>query len=377
MFLKNYDYLILFVYLQRFLKIQIPLLDFIMEKEETKNTANNNTSTNQETPKVEVLIVRHKQLFETLKNPRMMWRVLLSLFFIIVVLFAGLVFVILSIKSFYPYNAIQTNLYGATIMKTEDKEVIYWLFNTAELWANSGIEVHKNDELTIRASGASFTAIHHLVEHAQKNSLPSDKWVDTDGQNKTDPRDVLRAKYRISNQCEEGKLLMQVIPAEYQKTKISWDKETLSHFDNKQNIEVIGKGREKLKIKQDGILHFTVNDIVLDKNTIEKMYKENLDSILKVSHTPQTDKNIINDSINYFFQSDQPSEGLLERLNKTYFATDSTDYSQIGLRLGEYPDKKNKYPFVNELIYYKEKQYFDAWFMDNVGSFLIVIERKK
>ena len=165
-----------------------------MEKEEAKNTADNNSSTNQETPKVEVLIVRHKQLFETLKNPRMMWRVLISLFFIIVVLFAGLVFVVLSIKSFYPYNAIQTNLYGATIMKTEDKEVIYWLFNTAELWANSGIEVHENDELTIRASGASFTAIHHLVDHAERNSLPSDKGVDTDGQNKTEHRDVLRAK---------------------------------------------------------------------------------------------------------------------------------------------------------------------------------------
>lgn len=340
-----------------------------MEKEETKHTDNTTPSPQSENPKVEVLIVRHKQLFETLKNPRMMWRVLLSLFIIIVVLFAGLVFVVISIKSFYPYNVIQTNLYGATIMKTEDKEVIYWLFNTAELWANSGIEVHKNDELTIRASGASFTAIHHLIESAENNSLPSDKWVDTDGQNKTEPRDVLRAKYRISNQCEVGKLLMQVIPAEYQKTKISWDKETLSHFDNKQNIEIIGKGREKLKIKEDGILHFTVNDIVLTDTIIDQMYRENLDSIIQRSPNLGINKKEI---MNHISQKDS-----LISDNKIFPEGTTNNYKEVGLRLGTYPNNQDGYPLVNELIYYKEKQYFDAWFMDNVGSFLIVIERKK
>lgn len=353
-----------------------------MEKEETKHTDNTTPSAQSENPKVEVLIVRHKQLFETLKNPRMMWRVLLSLFIIIVVLFAGLVFVVISIKSFYPYNVIQTNLYGATIMKTEDKEVIYWLFNTAELWANSGIEVHKNDELTIRASGASFTAIHHLIESAKNNSLPSDKWVDTDGQNKTEPRDVLRAKYRISNQCEVGKLLMQVIPAEYQKTQISWDKEALSHFDNKQNIEIIGKGREKLKIKQDGILHFAVNDIVLTDTIIDQMYRENLDSII-LRCSNKIDYNKVMQCI-----SQNPKIEELKEYNELIFSNDSTNYQYVGLRLGYYPftsekseeaekTKRAYYPLVNELIYYKEKQYFDAWFMDNVGSFLIVIERKK
>ena len=39
------------------------------------------------------------------------------------------------------------------------------------------------------------------------------------------------------------------------------------------------------------------------------------------------------------------------------------------------PDSTS-YPLVNELIYYKDKKYRDPWYMDNVGSFLIVIERK-
>ena len=42
---------------------------------------------------------------------------------------------------------------------------------------------------------------------------------------------------------------------------------------------------------------------------------------------------------------------------------------------GEKPDATG-YPFVNELIYYYDKKYRDPWYMDNVGSFLIVIERK-
>ncbi|MBO4660358.1 MAG: hypothetical protein J5610_02740 [Prevotella sp.] len=49
-------------------------------------------------------------------------------------------------------------------MKSEDKEVIYWLLNTADVWANSGIHVEKGDELTIRASGLSHAGIHHLVD---------------------------------------------------------------------------------------------------------------------------------------------------------------------------------------------------------------------
>lgn len=170
--------------------------------QETTNYKHPETENEDAPKKVEVVIVRHKQFFEMLKEPQTMWRVLLSLFFIIVIVTIGLSLVIISIKRFYPYNTIQTNMYGATIMKNEDKEVIYWLFNTAELWANSGIKVKKNDELTIRASGASFTAIHHLVEATKENTVMEDRWVDTDGQPKTRLTDKLRGKYRIvSENC--------------------------------------------------------------------------------------------------------------------------------------------------------------------------------
>ena len=50
--------------------------------------------------------------------------------------------------------------------------------------------------------------------------------------------------------------------------------------------------------------------------------------------------------------------------------------------MGHYPQSECKeyydaYPLVNELLYYYDKGFTDAWYVDNVGSFLIVIERKK
>lgn len=334
-----------------------------------------------ENPKVEIQIDRHKQLFDTLKNPRMMWRVLLSLFFVIVVLFIGLAFVVLSVKSFYPYNAIQTNIYGATIMKNEDKELIYWLFNSADVWANSGIEVHKGDELTIRSSGASFTAIHHLVDNAKDNTVLGDMWVDTDGQNRTGKRDLLRAKYRLNPFCDEGKLLMQVLDASNKHDRQDWINTVSDDVLDNSMAEIIGRERRNMIITKDGILHFVVNDIVLTNSKIERMYSEFLDSLIQMNggkggELKTTIMQLVS-SINV--NNPNVSEAAIKelmRLNSHFKGIDSIARTR-GLSLGDYYQHKKYFPLINELVYYKKTGFRDAWYADNVGSFLIVIERKK
>lgn len=330
--------------------------------------------------KIEITIVRNKQFFDMLKEPQTMWRVLLSLFFVTVILVLGLSFVIISVKRFYPYNTIQTNMYGATIMKDEDKEVIYWLFNTAELWANSGIKVKKNDELTIRASGASFTAIHHLIDAANTNKKTEDRWVDTDGQTKTTTRDQLRAKYRIiSDNCAEAKLLMMVADENNQNNDTAWVKGLTSDMLEKSNIEIIGKERKSLRIKKDGVLHFAVNDIILTDDVIKNMYTEFIEEIMdkyNVKLNEETKKKII-DSMN---EPDFNINNFISQNNREI--DDFSHYKKIkddknGLMLGFYPEKEDKYPLINELLFYKENRFRDAWFVDNIGSFLIVIERKR
>ncbi|MBR1415675.1 MAG: hypothetical protein IJ570_07430 [Prevotella sp.] len=349
----------------------------------------NQKNENGQEPKVEVVIKRHKQLFDLLNHPKEMWKVLFLLFLIIVIVFIGLAFVVLTIKRIYPYNVIETNLQGASIVKNEDKDVIYWLFNSADLWANSGIEVKEGDELTIRASGASYTAIHHLVAASKDNKIPEDKWVDTEGQRKTNDRDLERGKYRISPTSVEGILLMQVIPSNFQNNSDDWlsNDKTKDYLVNGQ-IEIIGKERRNLRISQDGVLHFAVNDIVLTDSVLKLMYEQFINEVSRLdTMTFNTDS--IFKLFDKLGSGDREKDSLILDTLITKSPKVDTDFQtkvhNTGLQFGYYPSDTteiackahNAYPIVNELVYYKQHRFRDPWYVDNIGSFLIVIERKR
>lgn len=252
------------------------------DAESTSKTESNNSNHPDENSRtVTIEIVRHKRLFEILENPRAMWKVIASLFVIVGVFFIGLALVVLVVKSFYPYNVIKTNPYGATIIKNEDKEVIYWLFNTAELWANSGIEVKKNDRITIRASGAANTAIHYLVDGASDDCQPKFSWVGTEGLERNTGHSAFRGKFRLVPDAPFGKLLMQIIPVSKQKDRGEWIKKStyIDGTDEKgvqNHIFTIGKERIELVVPCDGVLHFAVNDVVMSDKNIKDMYLESL-----------------------------------------------------------------------------------------------------
>ena len=392
------------------------------DAESTSKTESNNSNHSDENSRtVTIEIVRHKRLFEILENPRAMWKVIASLFVIVGVFFIGLALVVLVVKSFYPYNVIKTNPYGATIIKNEDKEVIYWLFNTAELWANSGIEVKKNDRITIRASGAANTAIHHLVDGASDDFQPEFSWVGTEGLERNTGHSAFRGQFRLVPDAPFGKLLMQIIPVSKQKNSESWIKSdtyidgTDEKGENNQ-IFTIGKERIELVVPCDGVLHFAVNDVVMSDKNIKDMYLKSLqlfkesindnngknelqlyiDSFDKILKNNKKDKNkkdketlkdiiIEDDNVGKFLQ--KYKGGILskkeveknEEINiKRKNLIDSLKKLKYGF--GVYYQKDDSvhegYPFVNELIYYYDKEYRDPWYMDNVGSFLIVIERK-
>lgn len=407
----------------------------------SKNESNNSNHSDENSRTVTIEIVRHKRLFEILENPRAMWKVIASLFVIVGVFFIGLALVVLVVKSFYPYNVIKTNPYGATIIKNEDKEVIYWLFNTAELWANSGIEVKKNDRITIRASGAANTAIHYLVDGASDDCQPKFSWVGTEGLERNTGHSAFRGKFRLVPDAPFGKLLMQIIPVSKQKDSGKWIKEStyIDGTDEKgvqNHIFTIGKERIELVVPCDGVLHFAVNDVVMSDKNIKDMYLKSLqlfeksiegdykkelqsyiDSVNNIFNKVDNDKRSLKDSI---IKNDNVIEFLkkykggilsIEDINlkdlidriKDFFKK----YKDDTLSIDNNPDDKEKnikrknlidslknlgygfgvyyeegdslhegYPFVNELIYYFDKKYRDPWYMDNVGSFLIVIERK-
>lgn len=266
------------------------------DAESTSKTESDNSNHSDENSRIVTIeIVRHKRLFEILENPRAMWKVIASLFVIVGVFFIGIALVVLVVKSFYPYNVIKTNPYGATIIKNEDKEVIYWLFNTAELWANSGIEVKKNDRITIRASGAANTAIHHLVDGASDDFQPGFSWVGTEGLERNTGHSAFRGQFRLVPDAPFGKLLMQIIPVSKQKNRADWIKSSTYIDDTdekgeKNQIFTIGKERIELVVPCDGVLHFAVNDVVMSDKNIKDMYLKSL-QLFKESINDNNGKN--------------------------------------------------------------------------------------
>lgn len=355
---------------------------------------------NSKRQKVEIEIVRHKGLYEILKDPKQLWKVMLAMFLLIIVLFFGLSVVVVSVKSMYPYETVRTNPYGATILEDEDKEVIYWLFNTAELWANSGIEVKADDVLTIRSSGKMHTAIHHLVSDARENKSLDDRWLGTEGEQiRSDKlaKDVLRTHFRIAKQNPESILLMQVI--DYDSSNLSTDFITRSDSvhqmiltcENPYEAIVIGKERRNLRPGKNGILHFAANDIVLTDNVIAEMYRQYMDSVLtfdKKKDKVFSDKAEAewrelyqdciwgNKDIEASLETKEELSKALKTLNSEKAYKDSC--TNVGLAFKMYDQQDTlTYPVANELTFYKKHQFRDAWFADNIGSFLIVIERKK
>jgi len=359
-----------------------------------------NTDINDKRPenKVTLEIVRHGWLFNLLQTPHNLWKLFNFLFALLIVLMVALGTAVIIIKQFFPYNTITTSLYGNTTLRSEDKDVTYWLFNTAELWANSGIEVKKGDVLTIRASGASHTAIHHLARDVEKNSALQTFWNDTRGAStrNDEERDSYRRRFRIAPHENEGVLLMQVIP-----TKVN-DKSLLApyldgHHDvSNECIYVIGKERQNLVIQQDGILYFAVNDVALTDEVIAKMLHEtikliNNDSLVRarglnipdhlitdVINTKSLDeaRKVLNrpENANIARLINKEEEYSLRHINKIIDDT----YGFSGYTVTSAADTTiAKHPLINELLYYKHKGFTDAWYVDNLGSFLIVVERTK
>ena len=380
-------------------------------------------------PALTVEIRKYQTLLEILDNPKHGLKVFASLLVLVTIVFMALAFITIAIKRIYPYNEIKTNAFGATTMQSENVEITYWLFNTAELWANSGIRVEAGDVLTIRASGRSNTAIHHLVDAARKNRRLRHKWVGTEGE----PRpDNARTEFRLYPERDPDALIMQVIPESEAK---GFHKELKDMYLNPRygdataNFErmyYIGKEHTDLVVTQSGILHFAVNDIVLTKECIEEMLKKN-EELIK-GHLGEKYDNTLSDSqlVDKIFdlckkgndvreKNEQSYKELVDSIKKTYLKSipEWFDANQKpGMNFGPHPVKllpgnidrnsynelKEKYesnkdltndekldyiiatnifPFYNEMNYYMDNNYVDAWFEDNVGSFLIVIERRK
>lgn len=365
---------------------------------------------------MKITIESNKTLLDILDDKRKVLKLLIIIIVLAMTIFIGLSFVTVSIKSVYPYNSIRVNAFGTTTMQDDDREIHYWLFNTAELWANSGIYVEKGDKLTIRSSGKYNTAIHHMVNAADSNKINSD-WIGPDGHEKDSDRGKLRAEFRIKQDQPVDAIIMLSIPIDSIQKYKNGTEYFRKHYDKiKDDIFFIGKECVDLQMRESGYLHFAVNDIFLSKDVIKKMRERN-DSLIKDAIERQVmdalqkeidcyeckngsvpDKQKINtllkkinsiESTNGRQVTKQKVDALLKKYpidtkafhNKTdsFFKDEKTwrNFNAKFLDFGPYPGQKEITKDCNEMTYYKDSGYYNAWFDDNLGSFLIVIEHKK
>ena len=352
-----------------------------------------------EPQKITIELYKYKTLIDALEDPKKVSRVIITVFLLGVLLFAGITVITVAIKRLYPYSDITTNGLGATTIKNEKKEVSYWLFNTATLWANSGIDVKKGDIITIRASGKSHTAIHHLHEAALDNTKKTNDWVGSEGEfdsEEKDPATYARRRFRIFPDMPSGALLMQIVTNEAQ-TPPDYPKD-----GEQNNFFFIGKERQNIYINNNGRLHFAVNDIILDRSTIINMMWENI----RQKHTSGDIKTrkLVDD----FFKDNKKMEKVLDvkkQLNLTAAEFDKKKNDFVGvktlfekvfeeeihnddkigvMRLGLTHVKTNdtcEVPMCELSYYYgnnnedQDKKCKTVWFDDNIGSFLIVVEK--
>ena len=363
--------------------------------------------------KITIEVQKYKTLVDALGDPKRVIRVVVTVFLIGILLFSGITVITLAIKRLYPYSDITTNGLGATTIKSEKNEVSYWLFNTATLWTNSGIPVDKGDIITIRASGKSHTAIHHLYDAAKNNIEKRNDWVGSEGEPDmmSDGQDSVRRRFRIFPDMPSGALLMQVSEGE---------PKDMPHDQNADpdNFYFIGKERQHIYINNKGTLHFAVNDIILNRATIAGMmwetirlkYKEtdplkkatpeqketidafvkayprvDLDYQLRLYTSNKEEEQRLMDTIKGLFETIFRPE--IEKANQMNLSSNDSIKKhacdeKIGkMRLGYSRLSENS--LTCELSYYygNTKEENDkrktVWFDDNIGSFLIVVEKTK
>ena len=343
----------------------------------TDNNPPKGTTTEPKTLRVE--IAKYKSLLDALGDHKKVARFLFTVALLGILIFLGISLVALAIKRFYPYSDISTNAFGVTTYKSENKEVSYWLLNTAELWAKSGIHVKAGQTITVRASGKKHSAVHHLYHDADTNS-PSltEPWVGTQGfssqedRRRNKARDAFRARYKLFPEENQDALLMQIV---YNGNKddrpMTWQKEEVGDgeivYSNNRFIH-IGDRQDNIYIEKDGELYFAVNDIVLDDITIVKMmwdvfHKEPLKNDKLLNLLSQCDSLRQKYENNKGGGYSQYYKDFLSNFGEKWLNTPTNGPAQLG-----------KYGEFIELYGYYMEHYNSPWYDDNVGSFLVLVE---
>ena len=139
-------------------------------------------------------------------------------------------------------------------------EYALFLFNTADIWANSGIQVNENDKIKINISGAYNSCVNYVKRASEENVELTYPWVRYDRIEEPDVSQDRALLHAIHKEYPIGSALFAIFPEseELDTDPFIWSDprraEAVSRWTPESN-------RSFKKAEKSGTLHFTVNDM--------------------------------------------------------------------------------------------------------------------
>lgn len=261
-------------------------------------------------------------------------------------------------------HEMTVNRSGAIIpTKSCDTEQALFLFNTSDLWADTGIQVYRGDRIKISASGAFYSSVQDLDDAARTNRKPGyETWIGSNLRKQQETRqDIEPDTCAIKKDSYIGAILYQI--------REDADPCASDWADDSARIKEIcvlthESGERFHPVEKTGNLYFAINDIYLNDALIESYAAANREK-MKSSPGPETFGLQETDT---FYTGPRAS---INRLIKD---------KEIELYLLR-PGNKDQSGEQTDTLYCfgpKFREHFEAhrdiWYKDNLGQIALTIE---
>jgi hypothetical protein len=157
--------------------------------------------------------------------------------------------------------------YAGAIMpeRSCNRQSAFFLFNSADRWAETGIQLHKGDEIRISVSGGFNNVVSNLKEAALNNEKPKYDWVSFS----KPAKDTIGRQDYLYNKPDAylGSILYQIAG------EAGVDE---NNTDNIKQLEI----NKPITVQDNGILYLSVNGIYVSEERMNKYYgiKNNRDA---------------------------------------------------------------------------------------------------
>ena len=286
-----------------------------------------------------------RQLLFILRDNATFCKFILLITFVVLLLVFSITYIFRSIL----LNAeVEVGSNGALTIKQGKKVTISYLYSATSLWEESGIEVKAGDLIKIHATGKVNLSLGHLVDSIQSHSKLLFDWIDAGGyKDMSGFRDIdsLRMKKRLDSNYNPGMLLM----------KIKSHNDYFLQRSDSEKILPVGK-ENTITADHDGRLLFAVNEVLLNKGS---------EKIFAPKDTHKYNKYYLEKGKQYFANNHLiPYKG--EKIFNITLSSDRVSDDEL-VNIGyDWQTRQWSYICAN--------YYWNVWFEDNIGNFLINIE---